>query len=93
MKTKMIASLLTLTMAFGTMTPTFAKSWDCSTGTCVETNKPCGQLEACIGDDCTDKTCTDASCENSKQSGWMKKLIAALAAIGITAVILDKTAE
>jgi len=86
MKQRLIATLLTLCLLVS-MTGANAKSWNCETGTCVETNKPCGDLI-----ECTNNSCRQASCTDCQQEGWLGKVIAILAAIGITGLILNETA-
>ena len=86
MKQRLVATLLTLSLLVS-MTGASAASWNCQTGTCVQTNKPCGELV-----DCTDGSCGQAECSNCRQNGWFAKLIGILAAIGITGLILNETA-
>lgn len=87
MKKRMLAAVLTLCLMFS-MVPASAQSWDCSTGDCVATNKPCGQLT-----DCTDGSCEEDNCVTCGDSDWIGKLLATLAAIGVTVMVVNELAD
>jgi hypothetical protein len=96
MKQRLIATLLTLCLLVS-MTAASAKSWSCESGTCVETNKPCGQLTDCANSscgqvNCAGNSCGQADCVDCQQEGWLGKLIAVLAAIGITSLVINEVA-
>jgi len=84
MKQRLVAALLTLSLLVS-MTGASAASWNCQSGTCMETNKPCGELV-----DCTDGNCGQDNCVNCQSEGWLGKLIAILAAIGITVLVINE---
>ena len=84
MKQRLVATLLTLCLLVS-MTGASAASWNCQSGVCVETNKPCGELV-----DCTDGSCGQDNCVDCQSEGWIGKLIAILAAIGITSLVMSE---